>query len=305
MTRARPGTPAPRGRGKKERNVLRNVPPVSARRGVNGQKTDKDQRERARARRTGTLRRIWNVFRTVMAALLVTGALGAAGWAGWQAYESHGMLALRQVDVVGNRLVDKAAILEKAGLELGVKLPMIKVGKVEAALLDLPGIGKADVRRIFPSRIEIRIQEKEPVAMGYARGWHGLAPDGTRIAGLDWGQSDLPVVDGFAALDAAARSALGTFLDGARREYPSLYANFSQLSWRGPDGVEIILRDRRLKVLLALDQGLPAAPKATNPGSNKSLISLEFLQALQQQQAAALEPGMTVDLRVEGFAYVR
>ena len=32
---------------------------------------------------------------------------------------------------------------------------------------------------------------------------------------------------------------------------------------------------------------------------------MEFLQALQQQQAASLEPGKTVDLRVEGFAYVR
>ena len=309
MNRARPGTPAPRGKAalaaQKQRNVLRNVPPTSARKGVNGQKSERDKQGRVRAKRSGTLRRAFGVVRTATAALLVTGALTAGGWAGWRAYESHDLLALRRVDVVGNRLVDKAAILEKAGLELGSKLPMIKVGKVESALLDLPGVGKAEVRRMYPSRIEIRIQETEPVAMGYARGWYGLAPDGSRMGGLDWGASDLPVVDGFSALDTNARAALGAFLDGVRSDYPSLYANFSQLAFRAPDGVEIILRDRRLKVLIALPMGSPAAGKSATPGSNKSLISMEFLQALQAQQAAALEPGKTVDLRVEGFAYVR
>jgi hypothetical protein len=38
---------------------------------------------------------------------------------------------------------------------------------------------------------------------------------------------------------------------------------------------------------------------------NKSLTSLEFLQAMLKRHKAALEPGRTVDLRVEGYAYVR
>lgn len=301
MTRARPGTPLPRGRGKQSRNVLRNVPPTAPRKGVNGQKSEKAQRERVRAKRSGTLRRAWNVARAVIGAALVTGSLSAAGWAGWRAFQNHDLLALRDVEVTGNRLIDKAAILQKAGLELGEKLPMIKTAAVESSVRSLPGVGEVEVRRMYPSRIEIRVKEKEPVAMGYARGWYGLSPDGSRIAGIDWGASDLPVVDGFAALDSASRANLGAFLDGARAAYPDLYANFSQLAVRAPDGVEIILRDRKLKVLLPLI----ADRKSANPGSNKSLISLEFLQALQRQQGAALEPGRTVDLRVEGFAYVR
>lgn len=311
MNRARPGTPSPRGRGKREKNVLRNVPPVSARRGVNGRKDEKEKQSRLRARRSGTLRKAWNLARAAVAALLVTGAVSAAGWAGWRAVETRGVLALRQVDVVGIRMVDKAAVLEKAGLELGSKLPLIKVAAVESSLRDLPGVGQVEVKRMYPSRIEIRIREKEPVAMGYARGWHGLAADGSRIAGLDLNRSDLPVVDGFAGLDAAASAALGAFLDGARREHPDLFANFSQLSFRAPDNVEIILRDRRLKVLVALGapagRGRPAgkASKSATGKTDKSLISLEFLRALQDQQAAALEPGRVVDLRVDGFAYVR
>jgi cell division protein FtsQ len=304
MDRARPGKAASRGPAKGARQVMRSVPPTAPRKGVNGQKSAQARRERARARRSGTLRRAWNLMRIALGAALVTVALGAAGWAGWKAFESHDLLALREVDVVGNGRIDKAAILDKAGLELGEKLPLIKVAAAESAVRTLPGVGEVEVRRMYPSRIEIRVKEKQPVAMGYARRWLGLSPDGTALPGLDWGRSDLPVVDGFSALDSASRAALGGFLERARAEYPDLYANFSQLALRAPDGVEIILRDRKLKVLLPLERGGPEANSAT-PGSNKSLISLEFLRALQQQQASALEPGKTVDLRVEGFAYVR
>ncbi|MDB5102820.1 MAG: Polypeptide-transport-associated domain protein FtsQ-type [Fibrobacteres bacterium] len=316
MNRPRPGSNGPRRspgpRSNKARTALRNVPPPTARRGVNSQKTDKAKQDRTRARRTGIFRRAWVIARTLILASLVTGGLGAAGVAGWRAFQSNGFLALRQVDVIGNKLVGKTVILEKAGLELGTKLPSVPVGLVEASLRGLPGIGEVEVRRIFPSRIEIRVKEKEPVAMGYARGWYGLAPDGSRIAGLDWGQSDLPVIDGFAALDTAARAAIGGFLDAARSGYPALFANFSQMSLRGPDGLEIVLRDGRLKVLLGLDVKAleaerlrAAAGKPTNRESNKSLNSLEFLQALMAQQGAALDAGKTVDLRVEGYAYVR
>lgn len=304
MSRARPGRPAPRGRGKGTAQVMRKVPPTAPRRGLNGQKSAQAQRERMRARRSGTLRRTWNALRVGLGAILVTAIIGAAGWAGWRAFEAHDLLALREVEVVGNSRVNKAAILEKAGFELGEKLPLIKLAAAESSVRSLPGVGEVEVRRMYPSRIEIRVKEKQPVAMGYARRWYGLAPDGSALPGLDWGRSDLPVIDGFGSLDSSARAALGRFLEDARARYPDLYANFSQMSPRGGDGVEIILRDRKLKVLLPLERNASGGNFATS-GSNKSLISLEFLRALQQQQGSALEPGKTVDLRVEGFAYVR
>ncbi len=58
-----------------------------------------------------------------------------------------------------------------------------------------------------------------------------------------------------------------------------------------PADLEVVLRDGRLKVLIEM--------------GNKSLSSMEFLQALLNQQKGSLEPGKTVDLRVEGYAYVR
>lgn len=308
MNRARPGTAAPRGRRKRwapaARPTLRNVPPTAPRKGVNDRKNDLKMREQRRARRSGILRRTWNAIRLSLGAALITAALSAAGWAGWRAFESHDLLALREVDVVGNRRVDKAAILEKAGFELGAKLPMIRIASAESSVRRIPGVGEVEIRRMYPSRIEIRVREKDPVAMGYARGWYGLASDGEALPGLDWDHSDLPVVDGFASLDSARRAAVGRFLAAARARFPDLYAGFSQLAPKGGEGLEIILRDRKVRVLIPLDADSGGADPATY-GSNKSLISLEFLKAMKDRDPESLASGKTVDLRVEGFAYVR
>jgi cell division septal protein FtsQ len=289
--------------------AMRSVPTTAPRKGTNSKKTDDFRKSRVRARRVGTFRRIWVVMRTLILASALAGGLGYGGWQGLQAFQNNGFLVLRQVDVVGNHLIAKSAILEKAGLELGIKMPSVAVGAVEASLMTLPGIGEVEVRRMFPSRIEISVKEKEPVAMGFAKGWYGLAPDGARIAGLDWGASDLPVIDGFAGLDSLRRAALGAFLETAKQSFPILYSNFSQLTvLHAGEAVEIVLRDGRLKILVGLDQGqtvTTVSGKFVKVNGNKSLNSLEFLQALMHQQGATLEAGKTVDLRVEGYAYVQ
>jgi hypothetical protein len=297
---------SPRRRAPKKayRSVPAGVPPVAPRRGVNSQKAAADKSARKRARRTGTVRRAFAALRTAAFLALLAAALGGGGLLAWRAFDSAGFLALREIAVEGNRVWDRKAILKTAGLELGLKLPLIPARKVEAALRGLPGVAAAEVRREWPSRLVIRVTEQQPVACGYSRGWKGLAPDGSLLPGLPGDAADLPVIDGFASLGEARRAELGAFLEAARRDYPSLYAGFSQLSvinrpqrpqragaGAAPAEVEIVLRDGRLKVLADL--------------GNKSLTSLEFLQALLRREAAALEAGSSVDLRVEGYAYVR
>ncbi len=294
--------------GKEGVRSLRTVPAIAPRRGTNSKKEDDARRVKHRSRRVGWLRRAFVAMRALVVFATVAGGLGAAGWAAYRAFDQNAFLVLRQVDVVGNHLLAKSAILEKAGLELGTKLPSVPVTAAKGALLSLPGVDKVKIRRIYPSRIEISVIEKSPVAMGFAREWYGMAADGTRIPGLDWGESDVPVVDGFAKLDSTRRATLGAFLQAAKEKYPTLYANFSQVTVRGSQEAEIILRDGRLKILLAMDSSsaLVLNPvKADGFYRNKSLNSLEFLQAMLHQQAAELESGKTVDLRVDGYAYVR
>jgi cell division septal protein FtsQ len=285
------------------RNVPAGVPPVAPRRGRNSLKQDEARSERKRTKRAGLLRRALSLFRNLLVAALAAAAVGGGGVAAWRAFDTTGFLVLRDVEVPGNRLWDRKAILEKAGVELGVRLFAVPVRKVEAAVASLPGIAGAEVERAWPSRLVIKVVERQPVACGYSKGWRGLASDGALLPGLDMALSDLPVVDGFAALGAERRAELGAFLESVRTAYPALYGSFSQLSvadgkspsLKGRQGVpadlEIVLRDGRLRVMVEM--------------GNKSLNSLEFLQTLLRRQKAALPPGGTVDLRVEGYAYVR
>lgn len=284
------------------RSVPAGVPPVSPRRGLNSQKEAVARQERQRAKRVGTFRSVLGVFRMVLIAALSAAAVGGGGVAAWRGFEGTGFLSLREVEVTGNRLWDRKAVLEKSGVELGVKLPFVQVRKAEAAIRSLQGVAAVDISRRWPSGLRIQVIEKEPVACGYSRGWRGLAPDGAALPRLDSEMSDLPVVDGFATLGEARRAELGAFLDAVRREQPVLYAGFSQVNvreaakgTRGKAGVpaelEIVMRDGSLKVVLEM--------------GNKSLNSLELLHAMMRRHKAALEPGKTVDLRVEGYAYVR
>lgn len=246
--------------------------------------------------RSGFFKHLLIGVKTLCLLFIVTGAAGSLGWVGYQAIESHGFLALREVTVVGNHLLSKSLILEKAALELGSKLPWIPVGHIETKLSSLPGVGEVNVKRIFPSRIEIQIEEKQPVAMGYSKKWFGLSSDGSTLTGLNWAETDLPVVDGFAAMDSAHRVAMGNFLDVAKQTYPDLYDSFSQLCFqKNSNVVEIILREDGLKVLIDI---------VTTSNGSKSLNSLEFLQELKRQQSASLEVAKVIDLRVEGLAYV-
>ena len=285
------------------------APTAPRRQGTNAKKaksieTVKNQAKR-KIRKSGLLRGSWKVFRVLSILTLVIGGLGSAGWAGYQWFESNDFMALRQVDVIGNHLVNKNLILDKAGLELGTKLPSAPVKLAMASLQSIPGIGEVEVKRIFPSRIEIRIKEKEPLALGFSKSWYGLAADGTRIPGIKWEESDLPIIDGFARLDSLRRLALGNFLQGAKEQYPDLYSTFSQMTLtQGRDGLEIIPREGNRKYLFSLEH-IESNENEKLINGNKSLNSLEFLQALLHQQGSNLTEGKTVDLRVEGYAYVR
>jgi len=276
--------------------TLRSVPTVPMRKGTNSAKDKEVKSQRHKIRNAGFLKRTLRLVKSFLVILLIVGGLGALGFAGYQVFERNGFLVLREVTVVGNHLLSKSAILEKAGLELGVKLPSVPVGQIEAAISTLPGLGQVEVRRIFPSRIEIRIKEKIPVAMGYEKGWFGLGPDGSTISGLNWSESDLPIVDAFATMDSTHRAALGGFLETAKAGYPDIYADISQICLqKNSDVMEIVLRDGRMKVLMEI---------ITTSNGSKSLNSLEFLQALKEQQSASLETAKVLDLRVEGYAYV-
>jgi cell division septal protein FtsQ len=218
-------------------------------------------------------------------------AAGTASWRAFQAYREGEILIVNRIEVSGNRHWESSALLEASGLEVGARLPRVSLGKAREALRQLPGIQDVSVGRSWSGDVRVRVREEEVLALARDRrgGWSGLTASGSwmRLSTPDM-NADLPVIEG----GKSRGPALAAFLTEVRRGFPDLYRGFSQIvpAAGNAGGADIYWRDQRVKVRLDY--------------TNKSLNSLEFLRTLLRREADGWPPGSTVDLRVEGYAYV-
>ncbi len=221
--------------------------------------------------------------------LLLACAAGAGAWQGWRAYRAGRFLVVRQVDVEGNRRWDDARILAASGVAVGEHLFALSSGKIRQSVLQLPGIQDVAVHVGWDGDVRLDVREADIVALRRTAGWQGFTAAGQWIP-LRRAVADVPVVEERPGVDDRDRVALAAFLEGARAGYPGLFAAFSQLDVKNGDEADIYWRDGRLKVRVDY--------------ANKSLNSLEFLRALLARERASWPRQCTVDLRVEGYAYV-
>ena len=101
---------------------------------------------------------------------------------------------------------------------------------------------------------------------------------------------DVPVLED-RNLSQGAIDRVAVWLADVRARHPEVFAGFSQLLPRGESGeADIYWRDGRVR--LRVD--------CAAPGRN----SLGYLIELMRREQAGWAEGATVDLRVEGYAYV-
>lgn len=218
-------------------------------------------------------------------------ALSVAGAVfGWRGVSSSDWFLIKGLEIKGLRYLDASVLLAQSPLELGRNWVFLSPRDVEQALLRQPGIAEAAVSRRFPSRVQVRLIEKEPVALAYAGTWQALFDDGKATNGQAWLGQDLPVLEGLEDLSATRRMRLCGYLGRVRDEKRAIFTRFSQVTPLGGSGAEVILRNGQTKVLL--------------DAQAKSLNSLDFLEALLRNRASEWRVGASVDLRVPDHAYV-
>ena len=227
--------------------------------------------------------------------LLVVGLLGAAGYGireGFQAYRDGRILTVNRIEVSGNHHWDSSRLIQLAGLEVGSGVPGVSLRTARESLRHLPGI--QDVILHCSLNGDLRMEVKEEPVLGIrqlnpSHRWQGLTASGAWMP-LSEAEGDVPVIDIQRRATTEDLAALAAFLDRARSQYAPLYAGFSQIALRGPDEAEVYWRDGDFRVRLDY--------------TNKPLNSLEFLKTLLAREQASWRSGSTVDMRVEGFAYV-
>src|SRR5690606_8739404 len=159
------------------------------------------------------------------------------------------------------------------------------------ALLELPGIESATVRYLPGGTLRVSVREAEVLALRKAvAGWRGLTSQGDWMPLADHLTEDVPVLEG-RSLSGEASDRLAAWLVDVRQRHPEVFAGFSQLSLRKERSEgDVYWRDGRVR--LRVDYA--------SPGN----ASLGFLTELLRREQAGWAEGATVDLRIEGYAYV-
>jgi cell division protein FtsQ len=176
-----------------------------------------DKRFRRPDVRPGKRRRLgaraWRIGRVVLAG----GALVALVVLGSARVVSARWLAVDRVVVQGNARLSAGEIHGLIGDVRGQSLLLVDLQQFQARLLDSPWVQSVTVRRVLPSTVDVRIVERDPVALARL-GQQLYLVDATGVIIDDYGPQyadfDLPIVDGM----AAPVTADGPAIDPARAQ---------------------------------------------------------------------------------------
>jgi cell division protein FtsQ len=158
-------------------------------------------------KRRGAALRVWRLVRVVLA----LGALVAlVAFASVRVVDAQ-LLSVDRVLVRGNQRLSTGEIDALIGDVRGESLLLVDLDRVEARLRDSPWVESVTVRRLLPSTVDVRIVEREPVAIARL-GQQLYLVDGTGVIvdgyGPQYVEFDLPIVDGMAAPAAAGGRAI-------------------------------------------------------------------------------------------------
>lgn len=187
----------------------------------------------------------------VVVALVACGALLSAKVVGAR------LLAVDNVTVRGNRRLSITEINTVLESVRGQSLLLVDLQQFRAQLLDSPWVASVTVRRVLPSTLEVRIVEREPVAIARLSQQLYLVDD-TGVIIDDYGpqhsELDLPIVDGMGTrdpkdgngIDPVRAQLVARFL-GALSARQELLRSVSQVD---------VSRDANVAVLLDADSAL-------------------------------------------------
>lgn len=156
-----------------------------ARRGKN-----RDLRTRRRFARRQWARR-WLTWKWVLGLLLV---LAVAGFGIWLLWFST-ILTAKNVTVTGTGYLSAKEIREAAAVPRGEQLVRLDVGAVRSRVAALAAVDDVEVRRVWPDRVRIDVDERDPVAViDIAGEIRGIDGDGVVFRAYPSKPRNLPLV---------------------------------------------------------------------------------------------------------------
>jgi len=192
---------------------------------------------------------------------------------------------IASIDIRGMRHVARDDLLVQAGLTATSSLPLIDAEGLRERLKRNPWIAEAAVRKLYPDRLEIAVEEREAFAFWQRGGkLHLIARDGTVLkSDIETNAAELPLVVGVGAEKRAA-----AFIDLIDR-FPAIRAVLRA-------GVLVAERRWNLRLKNGIDVRLPEDDPA---------LALERLTALDRVKHILSRDVTVIDLRVPDQVAIR
>jgi len=221
---------------------------------------------------------------TVAAALLfaLTGLYGVVEGGHFRALmktvTASAGFAVERVDVVGNVETSPIDVVQRLGLDGGTSLITLDVDAARDALLGLPWVADARVRKVYPDVIQVDLSERRAFAIWqHGRELSLIERDGDVIA---------PFNEKFAALPLF----VGLGADGRADAFDRLLDRWPDIKRRVKASIRVA--DRRWD--MRLDNGVTVSLPAGDPAA--ALARLQRIEAEQELLERDIE---TVDLRLD------
>jgi cell division protein FtsQ len=209
------------------------------------------------------------------------------------------VLQIDEIIVRGNGRLSSGEVLAVLGGLRGENIVMTDLESWRRVLMASPWVRDAAFRRLLPSTVEVTVTERLPIAIGRISGELYLVDDRATVIDLygpQYGDLDLPIVDGLAAADTGgamldeARAGLAARLLEAVQGDAEIAAQLSQVDVADPHNAKVILNDDPAVVFVGRERFLP-----------RIRTYLQLASALRQRV-----PDIEyVDLRFDDRIYVR
>ncbi|BAR98528.1 cell division protein FtsQ [Blastochloris viridis] len=192
---------------------------------------------------------------------------------------------LTTVAITGRKYLSEAEIRHAAGIGPGTSVLFFDAAASREGLLTIPWIAEAQVRKLYPDRVDIEIVEREAFALWQLKGKvQVIAEDGTVIApGEAAPRTGMPLVVGVGA-DKRAKSIV------------ALLARFPDIAAQTHAAVLVAERRWNLRMKNGLDVRLPELDPAA---------ALAELVALDREKKLLSRDLVAIDLRLKDRVTVR
>jgi cell division protein FtsQ len=170
-------------------------------RGGNRRRVDRAQQAARASRRARSAGR-------ALAALGLLGALAFGAWQGWRALCAGEWLRIREIRIAGAGSAEERELLALSPVKRGDNLLLADPDAVARALSRHPWVAGVEVRRRWPPALEVRVREREAVALVDLGGLYLVDRGGQPFKRAAPGDGlDLPLVTGFTRDDYVQRRA--------------------------------------------------------------------------------------------------